>query len=140
MRAAKDQANPGVCADMPEHSLLTFAIRTKCSVDSFFAGNFRLFIITSQGHHELRVDLEDWEGNTRFAKYRIFNIGHPTELYNLTALGYTGDAGNHITKCVISDVIRGCVELSSRTSCLFFWSVVVLVNTRSNIFCNTVRL
>ena len=84
-----------------------------------FAGNFPLFIITSQGHHELRVDLEDWEGNTRFAKYRIFNIGHPTELYNLTALGYTGDAGNHIIKCVLSDVICWCAGLSSRTSCLF---------------------
>ena len=62
-------------------------------VTCIFEGNFPLFIITSQGHHELRVDLEDWEGNTRFAKYRIFNIGHPAELYNLTTLGYTGDAG-----------------------------------------------
>ena len=55
-----------------------------------------MFVITSQGHYELRVDLEDWEGNTRFAKYRIFNIGHPAELYKLTALGYTGDAGKPI--------------------------------------------
>ena len=68
-----------------------------------FEGNFPLFVITSQGHYELRVDLEDWEGNTRFAKYRIFNIGHPAELYKLTTLGYTGDAGNHITKYMLRD-------------------------------------
>ena len=56
-----------------------------------------MFIITSQGHYELRVNLKDWEGNTRFAKYKIFNIGHPAELYKLTALGYEGNAGNDLS-------------------------------------------
>ena len=90
---------PWVCLQFvivvfPDHThLLFFKYRL---VIYLFEGNLPLFTITRQGHHELRVDLEDWEGNTRFAKYRIFNIGHPAELYKLTALGYTGDAGKQI--------------------------------------------
>ena len=56
-------------------------------------GNYPLYIILRQGHYELRVDLEDWEGNKRFAKYRHFWIGSPEELYRLYVFGYSGNAG-----------------------------------------------
>ncbi|XP_038061697.1 ficolin-3-like [Patiria miniata] len=50
----------------------------------FWLGNDKLVTLTSddlQGTWELRADLEDWEGNTRWAKYSDFKIS-PGE-YNL---------------------------------------------------------
>ena len=60
-----------------------------------FTGNFPLKVILSQGFYELRIDLEDWEGEKRFAKYKIFDIGDVTESYKLTVAGYSGDAGGY---------------------------------------------
>ncbi|CAK8694757.1 unnamed protein product [Clavelina lepadiformis] len=48
--------------------------------------------ITDTGEYELRVDLEDWEKNRRYAKYSTFSIGPPADNYRLTVKGYSGDA------------------------------------------------
>ena len=42
----------------------------------------------------LRVDLEDFDGNRRFAQYSTFSIGNALTQYNLTVCGYTGNAGD----------------------------------------------
>ena len=42
----------------------------------------------------LRVDLEDFEKNVRYANYSLFTVAGPTTNYRLTVGGYTGDAGN----------------------------------------------
>ena len=57
-------------------------------------GNRFLSTIASQGHYELRIDLEDWEGNKRYAKYHTFIVGNSSDNYSLTVFGYNGDAGN----------------------------------------------
>ena len=63
--------------------------------DIFFniVGNVALHAITTQGFYELRIDLEDWENNIRYAKYSVFRVEHTKDLYGLTVGGYSGDAG-----------------------------------------------
>ena len=45
-------------------------------------------------NYELRIDLEDWDGETRYAHYSIFDIGGPEKNYELAVGGYMGNAGN----------------------------------------------
>ena len=59
----------------------------------FISGLVPLTEIISQGNYILRIDLEDWDGEKRFAKYRKFDIGSTDEKYKLTASVYSGDAG-----------------------------------------------
>ncbi len=47
--------------------------------------------------NELRVDMEDFEGNTAYAKYGSFAIGDSTAKYVLSVSGYSGTAGDSIT-------------------------------------------
>ena len=42
----------------------------------------------------LRVDLEDFEGNKRFAKYSLFYINDSSIDYQIAISGYSGDAGD----------------------------------------------
>ena len=65
----------------------------KC-IDLFcLAGNQIVHEITLHGLYELRVNLGDFEGNKRFAKYSHFRIGNEADGYRLTVSGYTGNAG-----------------------------------------------
>ena len=52
----------------------------------------KLYNIVSGGTYELRVDLEDFDGNMTFAKYGTFSIGPGSSNYTLTVSGY--DAGS----------------------------------------------
>ena len=45
-----------------------------------------------QGFYELRVDLEDWNNETRYATYTRFTID-PDNFYSLRLKGYSGNAG-----------------------------------------------
>ena len=63
-------------------------------------------LINREYLYELRIDLEDWEGNTSYAKYNRFWIGDYTENYNLTAQMYSGTAGNYWCIFVNSVVIH----------------------------------
>ncbi|XP_077965532.1 microfibril-associated glycoprotein 4-like [Styela clava] len=45
---------------------------------------------------ELRVDMEDWEGNKAYAKYGTFSIGDSSTNYRLTVGQYSGNAGNSL--------------------------------------------
>ena len=60
------------------------------------AGFLPLRRILEQGHYELRIDLEDWEGETRYARYNLISIGDSYDNYTLKVLSYTGDAGTCI--------------------------------------------
>ena len=60
---------------------------------NFISGNQNIHLFTSQGAYELRIDLEDWEGNTVYSKYKTFQVGNRNQNYMLTIDGYTGDGG-----------------------------------------------
>ena len=46
---------------------------------------------------ELRVDLADFNGNLKFAKYRTFSIGDDGSKFRLTVSGYSGTAGDSLS-------------------------------------------
>ncbi|VDI21423.1 ficolin [Mytilus galloprovincialis] len=62
--------------------------------NEFWLGNILLNIITNQGWYQLRVDMSDFEGESKYAKYKIFRVGDISSNYPLTVVGYSGDAGN----------------------------------------------
>ncbi|XP_078619531.1 uncharacterized protein LOC144886676 [Branchiostoma floridae x Branchiostoma japonicum] len=64
----------------------------------FWLGNDNLHHLTAQGGYELRVDLEDFEGNSTYAKYSNFRVEDEGHLYRLTVEGYSGTAGNSMAR------------------------------------------
>ena len=48
--------------------------------------------MTSQGNYKLRIDLEDYSGNSRYAVYNLFIVGDAASQYKLDIDGYSGDA------------------------------------------------
>ena len=43
----------------------------------------------------LRIDLEDFELDRKYAKYGTFTVGPESSGYKLKVSGYTGNAGNN---------------------------------------------
>ena len=65
------------------------------------AGNDYIYMLTANKRQRLRIDLEDWEGNTRYAEYDDFRVDSEHEKYRLSSLGnYTGTAGRYGMKNV----------------------------------------
>lgn len=60
----------------------------------FWIGNEYLHAIVSQGWYELRVDMEDFIGERRYAKYKLFRVANGAARYRLSVAGYSGDAGD----------------------------------------------
>ena len=51
-------------------------------------------LTASAPNTQLRVDLQDFEGNSSFAKYAGFSVGDSLSNYTLSVSGYNGTAGN----------------------------------------------
>merc|ERR1712226_1299782 len=62
----------------------------------FWLGNDNLNLLTSHGDQELRVDLEDYEGNVGYANYDSFTVGSASDGYRLHVSGYNGTAGDSL--------------------------------------------
>ncbi|KAM9363257.1 fibrinogen-like protein 1 [Symphorus nematophorus] len=60
----------------------------------FWLGNEPLHFLTSQGNYDLRIDMEDFEGNQRYAEYKNFRVDDEKDRYQLHLGEYTGNAGN----------------------------------------------
>ena len=56
-------------------------------------GNHRIYEIVQQGFYELRIDLEDFNNEKRYALYKRFYIGDETNGYRLHLEDYEGTAG-----------------------------------------------
>ena len=65
---------------------------------NYWIGLSTIYALTSQGAHELRIELTDWEGNTKFARYSNFSVSGPSDFYRLTVEGYSGNAGDSLTQ------------------------------------------
>ena len=59
----------------------------------FFLGNSNIHHITSQGHYELKIDLEDFDGNTSYALYKNFFLSSEEDYFRLSIGEYSGEAG-----------------------------------------------
>ncbi|XP_072110776.1 fibrinogen alpha chain isoform X2 [Mobula birostris] len=73
---------------------------------NIWLGNDILHLLT-QKETFLRIELEDWSGNKKYAEY-IANISPESENYMLNITSYTGDAGDAL--------IRGLAVGGARTS------------------------
>ena len=62
----------------------------------FWAGNEFLFTITKTRPLQLRIDMEDFDGNTAFAVYEEFQVGAEGDKYRLHVSGYSGTAGDSL--------------------------------------------
>ncbi|KAK4327800.1 hypothetical protein Pmani_001748 [Petrolisthes manimaculis] len=63
----------------------------------FWQGLEDLHLFTSWGQHELRIDLTDYEGEQRWAKYTNFDVGPTQDQYRIHVSGYNGTAGDSMT-------------------------------------------
>ncbi len=57
------------------------------------SGNCLLHSLTASRHYSLRIDLEDFQGRTKFALYEQFAVNSSEDGFRLTLGGYSGTAG-----------------------------------------------
>ena len=55
-------------------------------------------LTTRRPRTELRVDLIDFKGNYKYAQYSFFSVGNSGTNYRLSIAGYTGTAGDSLTR------------------------------------------
>ena len=66
--------------------------------------------MTKVGDHQLRVDMEDWDGDASYALYDTFNVGDTLSKYKLSIGGYSGDAGKYcVVRSYSGDAGKYCV-------------------------------
>lgn len=63
----------------------------------FWLGNDNLHYITTQGNYSLRINLEDFDGNQRYAEYKNFRVADEKDHYRLTFGTYVGTAGDALS-------------------------------------------
>ncbi|XP_041372731.1 ryncolin-1-like [Gigantopelta aegis] len=68
--------------------------------NEFWLGNTNIHRLTSQGVFDLRVDMEDFEGNRVYAQYTNFSLASEQDYFQLTVGNYDGDAGDSLTSHV----------------------------------------
>ncbi|XP_037953733.1 fibrinogen alpha chain [Teleopsis dalmanni] len=62
----------------------------------FWLGNENIYMLTNNEDYALRVELEDFEGNKRYAQYSHFKIHSEADYYKLEIDGYDGNAGDSL--------------------------------------------
>ncbi|KAH1003890.1 hypothetical protein HUJ04_003731 [Dendroctonus ponderosae] len=62
----------------------------------FWLGNENIYMLTNNEEYSLRVELEDFEGNKRYAQYSHFKIFSEADYYKLEIDGYEGNAGDSL--------------------------------------------
>ena len=60
-------------------------------------GLINMHRLTASAPQELRVDLEDFRNNTRYARYSNFTVGSTSTKYRLLVSGYSGTAGDGLS-------------------------------------------
>ena len=63
----------------------------------FWLGNDNLHRLTAADDFKLRVDLEDFDGNIKYAEYTTFKVASEADKYRLLIGGYSGTAGDAMT-------------------------------------------
>ncbi|KAK3708278.1 hypothetical protein QZH41_017644, partial [Actinostola sp. cb2023] len=65
--------------------------------DEFWLGNDYIHRLTARTASSLRVDVGDWGGTRKYAKYVNFSIGDESDKYRLSVGSYSGTAGDSLT-------------------------------------------
>ena len=61
--------------------------------NEFWLGNEKIHRLTDQRGYKLRVDLEDFEGESRYAEYDLVVVAGEDRDFMLTVGAYSGTAG-----------------------------------------------
>jgi len=72
----------------------------------FWLGLDKIHHLTSTAT-QLRVDLQDFEGNSRYAQYSSFSVGDSASNYTLSVSGYNGTAGDSLAENIHGFVHNG---------------------------------
>ncbi|XP_034318734.2 ficolin-2 [Magallana gigas] len=72
----------------------------------FWLGNEKLHHLLSQGTHEMRMDMEDFDNQTRYVKYSSFNLGDESSKYKVTLSGFSGNVGECFTTADSNTVLN----------------------------------
>ncbi|XP_078676401.1 ficolin-2-like [Branchiostoma floridae x Branchiostoma belcheri] len=60
----------------------------------YWLGNENIHLLTNCKNHSLRIDMEDWDENRRYALYNVFRVSDEEDGYRLHISGYSGTAGD----------------------------------------------
>ncbi|XP_078583009.1 uncharacterized protein LOC144865860 [Branchiostoma floridae x Branchiostoma japonicum] len=60
----------------------------------YWLGNENIHLLTNKKNYRLRIDLEDWQGESRWAEYSTFRVSGESDGYRLHISGYSGTAGD----------------------------------------------
>lgn len=63
------------------------------------SGNEKLHHL-SQGNYELRIDMSDFTGQTRYVKYSHVDVNDETSKYRISLAGYSGNVGKYVHYCL----------------------------------------
>ena len=97
----------------------------------FWLGNDYIHRLTARTASSLRVEIGDWDGARRYAKYGSFNVGDESDKYRLSVGGYSGTAGDALayhnnwaftTKDRDNDGVRGGNCAVQRTGAWWYYS------------------
>ncbi|XP_052711201.1 ficolin-2-like [Crassostrea angulata] len=72
----------------------------------FWLGNDKLHHLLSQGTYQMRMDMEDFDNQTRYVKYSSFNVGDESTKYTVTLSGFSGDVDNCFTSTTLNNPIN----------------------------------
>ena len=77
----------------------------------FWLGLDKIHRLTSQTNNKLRVELEDFDGNTSYAEYDTFAVADETDNYTLSVGNYSGKCGQvwSISVVVLADSFAKCI-------------------------------
>ncbi|XP_062577818.1 ficolin-1-like, partial [Saccostrea cucullata] len=65
-------------------------------IGNIFKGNDAIYELTKNKDQELRVELQDFDGDEAYAQYSTFYVGDESSKYKLTVSGYSGTAGDSL--------------------------------------------
>ena len=74
--------------------VIYFVEMTRCVVNMSILDNDNLHDLTSQAHYTLRIDMEDFENNIRYAVYSYVTIASEGDKYKFSVGAYNGTAGD----------------------------------------------
>ena len=78
------------------HDYQTYADGFGLLQHEFWLGNENIHQITSRMNYELRVELEDFSGETAHAQYTSFHVKSACDGYELFVAGHSGNAGDSL--------------------------------------------